>query len=209
MHDSKCKICRRVGVKLFLKGEKCLSTKCPMMKKAYPPGQKGKRRRGNVSEYAKELKEKQKLRNWYNLKERQFRKYVSQALDSRGKVEDAAAELIKTLEKRLDNTIFRLGFAVSREQARQMISHGHFSVNKRPINVPSYSVKKGDVIKVKDSSIQKNIFKNISQTLKKYKPPTWLELNPQSLEGKVVGVPTFEEAAPPAEISAIFEYYSR
>ncbi len=209
MHDSKCKICRRIGVKLFLKGEKCLSTKCPMMKKAYPPGQKGKRRRGNVSEYAKELKEKQKLRNWYNLKERQFRKYVSQALDSRGKVEDAAAELIKTLEKRLDNTIFRLGFAVSREQARQMISHGHFSVNKRPINVPSYSVKKGDVIKVKDSSIQKNIFKNISQTLKKYKPPTWLELNPQSLEGKVVGVPTFEEAAPPAEISAIFEYYSR
>lgn len=209
MHDSKCKICRRAGVKLFLKGEKCLSSKCPMMKKAYPPGQKGKRRRGNVSEYAKELKEKQKLRNWYNLRERQFRKYVSQALDARGKVEDAAAELIETLEKRLDNTIFRLGFAASREQARQMISHGHFSVNKRPINVPSYSVKKGDVIKVKDSSIQKNIFKNISQTLKKYKPPTWLELNPQSLEGKVVGVPTFEEAAPPAEISAIFEYYSR
>jgi small subunit ribosomal protein S4 len=180
-----------------------------MVKKPYPPGQRGKRRRRALLEYGKELKEKQKLKNWYNLRERQFRKYVSQALAARGKVEDAAAELIKTLEKRLDNVVFRLGFAVSREQARQMVSHSHFSVNGRAINVPSYSVKKGDLIKVKAGSASKNLFKNIRQSLKKHEPPTWLKLNHQNLEGKVLGEPNFEEAAPPAEISAIFEYYSR
>lgn len=209
MQNSKCKICRRAGVKLFLKGEKCFSPKCPMIRKPYPPGQKKKRRTRALSEYGKELKEKQKLKNWYNLKERQFKKYIKEALKARGKVEDATAELIKVLEKRLDNVVFRLGFASSRPSARQMISHGHFLVNDRAINIPSFSVKKGDKIKIKPNSFKKNIFKNLPQVLKKYKPPSWLEISAKDLEGKVIDKPNLEEAAPPAEISSIFEYYSR
>jgi len=210
MINSKCKICRRLGVKLFLKGEKCLSPKCSMIRKPYPPGQKIKRKKfGGLSEYGKELKEKQKLKNWYNLEERQFRKYVKKALGARGKVENADALLIKTLESRLDNVLFRLGFAVSRLLARQIVSHRHFLVNGRSINVPSYLVKKGDKINIKPSSSKKNIFQNLPSVLKKHKPPSWLELNAEKLEGKVVGEPNLEEAAPPVEISSIFEYYSR
>jgi len=209
MENSKCKICRRLGVKLFLKGEKCLSPKCPMVRKSYPPGQKRKRRPKALSEYGKELREKQKLKNWYNLKERQFRKYVKEALGARGKVEDAAALFIKTLESRLDNLVFRLDFAPSRPSARQLISHRHILVNGRPVNIASFLVKKGDKINIKPSSSKKNIFRNLPSVLKKHKPPSWLELNAQNLEGKVTGVPNLEEAAPSAEISSIFEYYSR
>ena len=196
-------------MKLFLKGEKCLSSKCPMVRKPYPPGQKKKRRTRGLSEYGKELREKQKLRNWYNLKEEQFRKYVRTALAARGKVADASAFLIKLLESRLDNVIFRLGFAPSRSAARQLISHRHILVNKKPINIASFLVKKGDVVAVKSSSTQKNIFRNLRTILKKHKPPSWLELSAEKLEGKVVGEPALEEAAPPAEISSIFEFYSR
>jgi len=209
MLDSKCKICRRAGVKLFLKGEKCFSPKCPMITKPYNPGQKGKRRTRPLSEYGKELREKQKLKNWYNLRERQFSKYVRAALEARGKVEDTASFLVEILEKRLDNVVFRLGFASSRSLARQMVSHRHFLVNGRPVNIPSYQVKKGDVIKLRPSSAQKNLFKNVKTTLKKYTPPSWLEFNVETLEGKVAGKPNFEEASPPAEISSIFEFYSR
>jgi small subunit ribosomal protein S4 len=209
MSNAKCKICRRAGVKLFLRGEKCLSPKCPMVRKAYAPGQRRKRPTRGFSEYAKELKEKQKLKNWYNLREEQLRRYITQALRARGKVEDTASFLIQILEKRLDNVIFRLGFAPSRDAARQMVSHGHFLVNGRTIDVPSYSVKKEDKITVKPSSAKKNLFKNIAQILKKQKAPSWLELDAKNLEAKVVGEPKFEEAAPPAEISAIFEFYSR
>ncbi len=209
MINSKCKICRRLGVKLFLKGEKCLSAKCPMIRKSYPPGQKRKRRPKALSEYGKELREKQKLRNWYNLKERQFRKYVKEALKARGKVEDASAFLIKTLESRLDNAVFRLGFAPSRSSARQLISHGHILVNGRPVNIASFLVKKGDRINIKPGSSKKNIFRNLPSVLKKYKPPSWLSLVAEKLEGKVIALPNLEEAAPSAEISSIFEYYSR
>ena len=209
MQNSKCKICRRLGVKLFLKGEKCLSPKCPMVRKPYPPGQKGKRRVRALSEYGKELREKQKLKNWYNLKERQFRKYVKEALEKRAKVEDASTLLIKSLESRLDNVIFRLGITPSRSQARQLISHGHFLVNGKIVNIPSYLVKKGDKIAIKESSGKKIIFQSLPVLLKKYKTPSWLELNVEKLEGKVTGKPSLEEAAPPVEISAVFEYYSR
>ena len=209
MLNAKCKICRRLGVKLFLKGEKCLSPKCPMVKKAYPPGQKGKRRVKALSEYGKELREKQKLKNWYNLKERQFRKYVKETLEKRGKVEDAATRLIQTLESRLDNVVFRLGFASSRRKAKLLISHRHFLVNDKVINIPSYLVKKGDKIKIRPTSHKKTVFQNISTTLKKYETPAWLELNIEKLEGKAVGRPSLEEVAPPVEISSIFEYYSR
>ncbi|GAI33991.1 unnamed protein product [marine sediment metagenome] len=177
-----------------------------MVKKAYPPGQKGKRRVKALSEYGKELREKQKLKNWYNLKERQFRKYVKEALEKR---EDAGTMLIKILESRLDNVVFRLGFASSRRLAQQLISHRHFLVNDKVINIPSYLVKKGDKIKIRPSSSKKTVFQNLSTVLKKYETPAWLELNIEKLEGKVVGRPSLEEVAPPVEISSIFEYYSR
>ena len=208
MINSKCKICRRLGVKLFLKGERCLSSKCPMVKRPYPPGKKGKRRPSSLSEYGKELREKQKLKNWYNLKERQFQKYVKEALEKRG-VEDAATLLIKTLESRLDNVVFRLGFASSRQKAKLLISHRHFLVNDKIINIPSYLVKKGDKIKIRPSSSKKTVFQNLPTILKKYETPAWLELNIEKLEGKVIGRPSLEEVAPPVEISSIFEYYSR
>ena len=209
MINLKCKICRRLGVKLFLKGEKCLSPKCPMVRKAYPPGQRRKRRPTPLSEYGKELREKQKLKNWYNLGERQFKNYVKKVLDRRGKVEDTSELLIKILEIRLDNVVFRLGLSASRLQARQLVSHGHFLVNGKSIDTPSYQVKNGDIILVKPQKIKKANFQNLKNLLKKYKPPSWLELNAEKLEGRVIGEPTIEEAAPPVEVSSIFEYYSR
>ncbi|OIO45953.1 MAG: 30S ribosomal protein S4 [Parcubacteria group bacterium CG1_02_39_15] len=207
--SSVCKICRRLGTKLFLKGERCFSPKCPMIRRPYPPGKKGKRRPRPLSEYGKELREKQKLKNWYNLQEKQFANYVKKILAKKKKAEDPTAILIKSLENRLDNVIFRLGFAVSREQAKQFVSHGHFLVNGKSIDTPAYSVRKGDVIAVKPHKAKKTVFQNIKTILKKQKPPSWLELSIEKLEGKVIGEPSLEEAAPPVEVSAIFEYYSR
>jgi small subunit ribosomal protein S4 len=201
MTDAQCKICRRLGVKLFLKGEKCLSAKCPLIKKSYPPGQKKKRRFRALSEYGKELREKQKLKKWYNLREKQFRKYV--------KENPSPALLIKNLESRFDNVIFRLGFATSRSQARQFVSHGHFLINGRPVNIPARQLKKGETISLKPASLKKKVFSNLVPLLKKHQLPAWLKLNAEKLTAEVIGQPTVEEAAPPVEISAIFEYYSR
>lgn len=209
MIDSKCKICRRAGQKLFLKGEKCFTPKCTIVRKPYPPGKKGKRRVSPLSEYGKELREKQKLKNWYNLRERQFKKYVKGVLTKRGRVEDPAAILIKMLEGRLDNVLFRLGFANSRPQARQFIGHGHFLVNAKKVNIPSYQTKKGDKIQLLPSRAKRKIFQGLNLTLKKHKPPSWLELNPEKLEGKIIGEPSIQEISLPIEISTIFEFYSR
>jgi len=209
--NSKCKICRRLGVKLFLKGERCLTQKCPMVKRSYPPGQKKKRRTRALSEYGEELREKQKLKKWYNLEERQFRKYVKKILESHqgpGK-KDVLISLIKTLESRLDNVVFRLGIAASRPQARQLISHGHFLVNSKSVDIPGYLVKKGDKIRISPSSRKKNIFQNLPTLLKKRELPSWISLDVEKLEGKVIGAPSLEEAVLPAEVSLIFEYYSR
>ena len=198
-----------MGQKLFLKGEKCSSPKCPIVRKPYPPGQKGKRRKRGPSEYGKELMEKQKLREWYGMSERQFKKYIREVLAERGRVADTALELIKKLEKRLDNVVVRLGFSHSRAQARQLISHGYFLVRGRPCNIPSFEVKKGDVISLKKQKQKKPFFKELSVSLKKVQPPSWLSLDPKKMEGKVVGEPSFEESGVPAEISSIFEFYSR
>ena len=209
MDTSKCKRCRRLGVKLFLRGDRCVSPKCAMIKRAYPPEKKGKRRNSRLSEYAEELRDKQILRAWYHLSETQFRKYVKSVLKKQHKVEDAASLLVKILESRLDNTVFRLGFAVSRAQARQQVTYGHFLVNNKSIDVPSFMVKKGDKISLKPVSVKKASFQNIKDYLKKYKTPAWVKLNAEQMEGEIVGEPTLEEAAPPVEISSIFEFYSR
>jgi len=181
-----------------------------MITKPYPPGMKAKKRRRRViSEYGKELREKQKLKAWYNLKEKQFRKYIKEVLEKRGKVEDTNALLVKKLESRLDNVIFRMGFTSSRSQAHQIISHNHFLVNGKMVNIPSFQTKKGDKISLNPRSGKKIIFQNLPTVLKKYKPPSWIKVNVEKLEGQITGTPSLEETAPPAEISAIFEYYSR
>lgn len=174
------------------------------------PGQKGKRRPRALSEYGKQLQEKQKLKSLYNLREAQLRKNVKEVFDSRGKTDkDISHMLIKALEERLDNVVFRLGLAISRPQARQLVSHGHFLVNGKSTNIPSQRVRKGDIIKLKPKKSGKKIFQNIAAILKKHNVPSWLSLDIENLEAKVVGQPTLEEAAPPVEIPVIFEYYSR
>ncbi len=209
MINSKCKICRRLGVKLFLKGERCLSPKCALVRKPYPPGSKSKRKKRNVSEYGKELREKQKLKNWYNLRERQFKNYIKDVLEKRGQIEDAGVLLMKKLTSRLDNVVLQMGFTNSRAKARQLVSHNHFLVNGKKVNIPSYQVKKGDIINVAPGSGKKAIFQNITTILKKYQAPSWVEIDAEKLEGKIISEPMLEGIASPAEISSIFEYYSR
>src|SRR3989338_4567978 len=171
-----CKTCRRLGQKLFLKGDRCLSQKCAMVRRAYAPGPQKKRRGGSPSEYKKSLYEKQTL---------------------------------KKLESRLDNVIFRLGFVNSRIHARQLVSHGYFLVNGKPVNIPSFNVKKGDIISIKESKKKKPIFKELQTQLKRKEAPLWLNLDRGKFEGKSVGEPNLEEVKPPAEIPLIFEFYSR
>jgi small subunit ribosomal protein S4 len=180
-----------------------------LTKSPYIPGQKIKRQQRPLSEYGKQLREKQKLKNSYYLKERQFKRYVQEALRARGKVEDASVLLIQALESRLDNVIFRLGFAPSRISARQIVSHKHILVNNKSVNIPSFLTKKGDLITIKSSSFKKGIFSNLSSILKKHNPPTWLKLSVEKLEGKILEAPKTEESISSAEISSIFEFYSR
>jgi len=209
MQYDQCKTCRRLGQKLFLKGDRCFSAKCAMIKRAYAPGIQKKKRGGAPSEYKKSLEEKQTLKKWYGLSERQFKRYVQESLSKMGKVDDVSAELIRRLEKRLDNAIFRLGFAKSRAQARQLVSHGYFLINDKPVNIASYQVKKDDIISIKENKKQKGGFKELVSTIKKQEIPVWLNLNKEKLEAKTTGEPNLEEVKPPAEISLIFEFYSR
>ncbi len=180
-----------------------------MIKRASPPGPQRKRSGRSQSEYKKSLREKQALKKWYGLSERQFKKYVKQSLAKMGKVENVSNELIKELESRLDNAVFRLGFANSRIQARQLVSHGFFLVNGKPVNIPSYSVKKGDVIAVKESKKKKNFFKEMPDQLKRKETPAWLSFDKVKFQAQAIGEPNLDEVKPPAEISLIFEFYSR
>ena len=209
MQYDQCKTCRRIGQKLFLKGERCFSQKCAMVKRAYAPGPQRKRRGGAASEYKKSLTEKQTLKKFYGLSEKQFKRYVQESLEKMGKVDDVSAELIRRLEKRLDNVIFRLGFAKSRVQARQIVSHGFILINGKPVNIASYEVKKGDIVAVKENKKSKGIFKELANELKKKEVPMWLTLNKDKLEAKTIGEPSLDEVKPPAELSLIFEFYSR
>jgi len=180
-----------------------------MVKRAYAPGPQKKKRGRSPSEYKKSLEEKQTLKKWYGLSEKQFKRYVKESLAKMGKVEDVSTELIKKLEKRLDNAVFRLGFARSRAQARQLVSHGYFLINGKPVNIPSYEVKKNDVISVKENKKQKGVLKELAVLLKKQESPAWLQFDREKLAAKTIGEPTLDEVKPPAEISLIFEFYSR
>lgn len=180
-----------------------------MVKRAYAPGPQKKRKGGAPSEYKKSLEEKQTLKKWYGLGERQFKRYVKETLEKMGKVDDVSAELIRKLEKRLDNTVFRLGFAKSRPQARQMVVHGYFLVNGKPVNIPSYQVKKGDVVAIKENKKQKGLLRDLANELKRKEIPAWLVVDKEKFSGKANGEPSLDEVKPPAEISLIFEFYSR
>ena len=180
-----------------------------MVKRAYAPGPQKKRRGGAPSEYKKSLNEKQTLKRWYGLSERQFKKYVQETLAKMGKVDDVSAELIRRLEKRLDNVIFRLAFAKTRAQARQLVSQNYFLINGKPVNIPSYELRKDDTVALKENKKAKGVFKELANSIKKHEAPAWLNLNKEKLEAKTIGEPNLEEVKPPAEISLIFEFYSR
>lgn len=204
------KIERRLGERLLLKGERSLSPKSAIVKKPYPPGIHGNKRRGprKMSEYGQQLNSKQKVRNTYRLMERQFKNYIKSALSSK---KDLSEAILNKLEYRLDNIIYRMGLAQSRDQARQLVNHGHVSVNGRRTNIPSYEVRMGDEIKIREGSKKTAFFTAlVPQWLTKYQVPAWLELDKNQMVGKVKGRPTLEESGlNPNDLQAIIEFYSR
>ncbi len=204
-----CKLCRREGMKLYLKGEKCYSDKCPFERRSYPPGQHGKEssfRRRKESDYAMQLREKQKVRRIYGVLERQFRRYFREAERLSGMTGE---NLLILLERRLDNVVYRLGLADSRAQARQLVQHGHITVNGRKTNIPSFSVRPGDVIAVRPESRRKRYFKDRKEMLGKRAVPAWLSFDEEKMEGRVVSMPTRQEIDVPVQEQLIVEFYSR
>ena len=167
------------------------------------PGGKKKRTKA-ASEYKKSLQEKQALKHLYGLSERQFKRYVKESLEKMQRVENVSDELIKALEKRLDNVIFRLGFAKTRSQSRQLVNHAYFLVNGKSVNIPSFQVKKGDVVTIKETKKKKEVFKDLAVNVKKMEAPVWLDLNKSTFEAKTIGEPSLAEVNPPVEISFVF-----
>jgi small subunit ribosomal protein S4 len=206
--DAVCKQCRREGEKLFLKGERCLSPKCALERRPYPPGLHGRQSqfRRKVSDYGLQLRAKQKARRVYGVLERQFRRYFREAERRRGLT---GTNLLVILESRLDNVVYRLGFAASRPQARQLVRHGHFEVNGRKVNIPSYLVQPGDVVGVRTASRSKAIFKEIALDLEHRAAPEWLSRDDITMSGRVMGQPEREDIDVSINEQLIVEYYSR
>ena len=202
-----CRQCRREGLKLYLKGDKCYSDKCSYTKRSYAPGQHGQGQgRKKVSEYGLQLREKQKARRVYGILERQFRVYFDKAERQKG---ITGENLLVLLERRLDNVAYRLGFGASRTQARQLVRHGHFLVNGKKVDIPSYLIKPEDVIQVCEKSKESPLIKEIADGIGQKTVVAWLELSPQDLSGKVVRYPTREEIDIPIQEHLIVELYSR
>lgn len=204
-----CKVCRREGEKLFLKGARCLSPKCAIEKRNYPPGQHGQEsqyRRGRASDYSLQLREKQKVRRIYGVLERQFRRYFREALKRPGMT---GSNLLSLVERRLDNTVYRLGFADSRAQARQLVQHGHFNVNGRRTSVPSFIVSPGDVISVRDLSRTRTYFKTLRDYAGERSVPEWLRRDVAGLSAEIVRVPEREDIDYTISEQLVVEYYSR
>ena len=203
--EAVCRMCRREGQKLFLKGDRCYTQKCAMECRAYAPGMHGQNR-SKTSEYGQQLREKQKAKRYYGLLENQFRNYFELAERRPGQTGE---NLLAILESRLDNVVYRLGFAMSRAEARQLVSHGHFTVNGRKVNIPSFLVKPGMVITLKDSSkslekIKANVEANAFR-----QPPKWLEYDANNMIAKVTAVPAREDIDLPIEEHLIVELYSK
>src|SRR6267378_3142661 len=196
-----CKQCRREGQKLFLKGQRCLTEKCGVERRSYPPGEHG-RGRVRQSEYRQQLREKQKARRYYQLLEKQFRGYYQKASRQPGVTGE---NLLRLLERRLDNVLVRLGFAASRRQSRQLIGHGHFAVNGRRVNKPSYQLRAGDVISVKDTSRARGVIGEATELTATV--PAWLQADYDSLTAKVLRLPEREEISTPVQEQLIVELY--
>lgn len=200
----KCKKCRREGEKLFLKGERCYTQSCPMSRRSSPPGERAKKHRPRRSQYQLHLREKQKARRIYGVREKQFRNYVTWAKGQKGVTGEA---LLTLLERRLDNLVYRAGFASSRDQARQMITHGHFEVNGRATNVPSVLLREGDTVTVKEG--RRARVKGILDTNKDREAPSWLERNIDAMKFQAIAPPNLEETGYTIAANLIVEFYSR
>lgn len=203
--NSVCKLCRRENMKLFLKGDRCYSDKCAFERRPYPPGQHGQSRL-KFSEFALQLREKQKAKRYYGLSEKQFHRYFELADKAK---EITGNALLKFLEMRLDNVVYTLGFANSRREARQLISHNHFLVNGKRVNIASFIVKKGDVIEVAAASKEVNKILSAIQAVARRTIPSWLDANHAAFKGTVKDLPMRNEVTIPVEESMIVEYYSR
>lgn len=210
MKKNQCKTCRRIGEKLFLKGDKCVSPKCPLLRKPYPPGESPKKKNIPVlSEYGKELRESQKIRSIYCIEERPFKNIIKEAI-KRMEKEDASKFLIKKLEKKIYNVIYRAGIAKSRSEAKQLVSHGHFLLNKKRVDIPSIEVRPGDEITLREGSKNKEYFKKLILTLKKETSiPSWISFDQKNFKIKVVSEPETEEIERQVDVPLILSFYSR
>lgn len=200
-----CRFCRREGQKLFLKGERCYTNKCSIERRQYVPGQHGHERK-KLSEYGIHLREKQKAKRFYGVLETQFKKYFKMAARKKGMTGE---NLLKFLESRLDNVVYRLGFARSRAEARQLVRHGHFTVNGRKVDIPSYLLKPNDVIEVKESSKGREFFKEILAATEGRVIPKWLNVDTENMKGRVVEEPSREDVDLPVKEQLIVEFYSK
>jgi small subunit ribosomal protein S4 len=204
--DAVCRLCRRDGMKLFLKGQKCFGDKCAIEKRNFAPGQHGKDRRPKVVGYGLQLREKQKTKRMYFVLESQFRTYYETAARKQGVTGEV---LLQQLERRLDNVIFRLGFSISRRQARQIVRHGHVAVNGRKVNIPSFQVKVGDEIVVRESSRKLPLLELAKEFASHQAVPTWLEVDRDNYKGRVLSLPKREEINLPVNEQLIVELYSK
>ena len=202
---SVCRLCRREGAKLFLKGERCYTDKCGIERRPYPPGQHGTGR-AKKSDYGLQLREKQKMRRIYGVLERQFRLYFQRAERQRG---ITGTNLVWLLERRLDNAIYRLGFAISRPEARQMVRHGHVLVNGKKVNIPSFLVKVGDNIEIREKSRKNERIEKALEAVSRRPIPSWLSLNREAFAGQVTGMPVRDEVTLPMNEQLVVELYSR
>ena len=205
INQSVCKLCRRENVKLFLKGDRCFTDKCSFDRRPYPPGQHGQSRL-KFSEFALQLREKQKTKRYYGVYEKQFRKYFQEADRRRGVT---GTELLRLLETRLDNVVFTLGFATSRREARQLVKHNHFTVNGRKNNIPSFNLEKGDVVEVREASRAMNKILGGIESAEKREIPSWLEADHGAFKGTVKDQPSRDNITLAVEENMIVEYYSR
>jgi len=203
--EAKCRICRREGAKLFLKGDRCYTDKCAYERRPYAPGQHGRIRK-KMSDYAVQLREKQKTRKMYGILEEQFRDYFKRADMQKGVTGE---NLLTALERRLDNTVYRLGFATSRNQARQLVRHGLFTLNGRRVNIPSLQVRVGDVIEVRERNRQSPIILEAQQVVARRGCPAWLEVEGEKIKGKVIALPSREDVQFPINEQLIVELYSK
>ncbi|HNR01652.1 MAG TPA: 30S ribosomal protein S4 [Anaerolineaceae bacterium] len=204
-----CKLCRREGEKLFLKGSRCFSPKCSFEKRGFVPGQHGRTRQGRTereSDYARQLRAKQRARRVYGMMERPFRRYYQIALRTRGL---SGLNLLRTLETRLDNVVYRLGYAENRAQARQLVNHGHFTLNGRRGDIPSMLVKPGDTVAVKETSLKLEFFKELADLAEKRLCPVWMDRDIKKLSGRVLRLPERSEIEGSLNEQLIVEYYSR